>query len=103
VVSYFIDAARESNLLNPDNSFTKIDDNNIDDGVNITGDVEENGSKQKSVSLIQKSKDNKNFSIKISGPGIQFEKQINSEDDFAIVDAILQNIQKQISQKSEIA
>ncbi len=102
IANYFSGAAREANLLNADNSFVSL--NGIDDDTEVSSENENNNKDiilKNSDKFVIKDKNKNNFLIKISGPGIHFEKEIKSEDDFIIVNAIIQNIQKQLVKKSE--
>lgn len=44
---------------------------------------------------------NDHFAIRIAGPGIDAIQAINDEDDFAIVDAMLNKIKKAVLLKNE--
>ena len=67
----------------------------------INNEEDESDSKLKNILPVTKPKDRNNYMITISGPGIQFQKEVNSEDDFLIVNAIIDNIKKHINQKNE--
>jgi len=102
VANYFIHAAKEANLLNADNSFVKVDEYGDEGNDEISNEEDNNDSKLKNTLPVHKPKDRNNYMITISGPGIQFQKEVNSVDDFIIVNAIIDNIKKHINQKNEI-
>ena len=102
IANYFITAAQEASLLNADNSFIKLDEYNGDENDEQELEGNNNDIRQKNIIPASKVRGSNNYMITISGPGIQFEKEVGSEDDFIIVNAIIENIRKQIKQKSEI-
>jgi hypothetical protein len=98
VANYFIDAAREANLLNGDNSFVVLESGESNNAFADPNIQEDNkiGSSVSAPTLVSSPQTN-NYFVSINGPGIQFQKELSSIDDFIVLNAIIQSIQKKFN------
>ncbi|MCK5472764.1 MAG: hypothetical protein KAI59_01935 [Planctomycetes bacterium] len=95
IKKHFIDGAKETGLMSPDNKITldnepceTSDNNNFQSTENI---------QRKNEALSSKS----SYTIKIDGPGINSVVSITDESDLAIANFILQKIEEKLKTKQE--
>lgn len=102
VSGYFIDAAKQVRILNPDNSFNKAGTNieTRDDPDAQIGEESENNNETPQLPL--KPKGN-NYVIHITGPSINQTIEIEEEDHLLLVEAAIKIIKKKLSVKKDEA
>lgn len=100
VSNYLVASAKDVGLLNSDNSFNQINNHKENGGDSepvIDSEFrkgDEEISLEKSIELDTPHQ----FIISVSGPGINFKKQIKNKGDFVLIEAILNNIKTQFTE-----
>ena len=110
VAKYFIDGAKATKLLNSENEFNDIrtDEQQSADGEDETeAEVEaENDDRSRESESNTKApdvplKEEKEFSVKIQGPGINSTLVIREEEDLDIVEVMLKKVRKKLLEGQE--
>jgi len=96
IATYFINSATEVNLLNPDSTFQKFDGSIKHDEETISEKPNDDATGSFSQG---RQNAQKQFSISIDGPGIKFNKDIMNLNDFVIINAILESIKNNFTDK----
>lgn len=94
VSTYFVNASKETELLNSDFTFNKFNSENV-----ISSEKEELDNKKEDKIEKQKEIDGQSeeYKITISGPAdFNFSQVIKKEGDFIVIEAILNNIKEKI-------
>ena len=90
VAGYFISGAKEINLLNPDLTFNQIE-----------SDIKDKNQSEKRIGMedrindrndISSANKENSYTITITGPGINFKKEILKADDFNMISAIIESV-----------
>ena len=92
---YFIDAAKQVRLLNPDNSFNSVD--RAEDKQTKDENDEPSGLKDEE-SIV---KNNNNYVVQIRGPNINQTIEIEEEDHIMLVEVAMKIIKKKLSRKEQ--
>lgn len=109
VSKYFIDGSKATELLNSDNSFCTVNldlpDSHPEEKIDKS---EANTSQDQTHSIINTTSptstedlNNDEFTVRISGPGINSTLTIKEEDDLDIVEVMLKKVRKKLLEPSE--
>ena len=100
VASYFIDAAKESNLIDENNRLIDYSqtldnsNNNLGNTESINDDVEE-------IPLKETQKNIKNYFVRITGPNMDSNIELIEPEDMLIVHAMLKKVEKHLKATEE--
>jgi hypothetical protein len=107
VAGYFIDAAKEIGLLNPDFTFNQIATINTQSSDSPLGDEndpesEDSNQNENSNGISESNSTNFSvnkdcYSVRIKGPGMDTVLEVNNEDDLLILNAIIGKIKRNLS------
>lgn len=99
VASYFVNGAKATGILASDNTIVSLNDPHGQDNIEQDGEGN-NEIDLPSITVVESQRGNE-FSVTITGPGMNSAVVISDEDDLLIVDLMLKKIKKKISENLE--